>query len=56
MIFVHAGVLSGESEELEDGYVIHSDKNGILASWGGSDGESGIKEYLVGIGSSGGMI
>ena len=32
MIFVHAGVLSGDSEGLEDGYVIHKDMNGILAA------------------------
>ncbi|KAK2165039.1 hypothetical protein NP493_1368g00012 [Ridgeia piscesae] len=51
MIFVHAGVLSGESEELLDGYVIHNDENGIIASWSASDVESGIGEYLVGIGT-----
>ena len=55
MIFVHAGVLSGESEELLDGYVIHNDENGIMASWSASDAESGIGEYLVGIGTKKGM-
>ena len=55
MIFVHAGVLSGESEELLDGYVIHNDENGIIASWSASDVESGIGEYLVGIGTKKGM-
>ena len=56
MIFVHAGVLSGDSEELLDGYVIHNDENGIIASWSASDVESGIGEYLVGIGTKKGMI
>ena len=52
MLFVHAGVLLGESEELVDGYVVHNDENGIQASWGAMDGESDISEYFVGIGTA----
>ena len=56
MMFVHAGVLLGESEELVDGYVIHNDENGIQASWGGRDAESGVKQYYVGIGTAQGRV
>ena len=56
MIFVHAGVLLGESEELVDGYVIHNDENGIQASWAGRDVESGVKEYYVGVGTAQGRV
>ena len=52
MRFVHAGVLSGASEELQDGYVMHNDETGIQASWGAIDVESGIMEYYVGIGTA----
>ena len=52
MLFVHAGVLLGESEELVDGYVVYNDENGIQASWGAMDGESDISEYFVGIGTA----
>ena len=55
MAFVHAGVLSRASEELLDGYVIHNDENGIMASWSATDVESGIGEYLVGIGTRKGV-
>ena len=52
MRFVHAGVLSGASEELQGGYVVHNDETGIRASWGAIDVESGIMEYFVGIGTA----
>ena len=52
MTYVHAGVLNGESEELIDGYVLHNDPDGIKASWGATDLQSGIVEYLVAIGTS----
>ena len=55
MLFVHAGVFIGEGEELIDGYVIHNDENGIQASWGAMDAQSGITGYYVGIGTEPGI-
>ena len=52
MLYSHAGVLSGNSEQLIDGLVIHNNPVGIRASWDGSDPESGITEYKVAIGTS----
>lgn len=49
---MHAGALLGESEELIDGYVVHHNEDGIQASWTAIDVESGIQEYLVGIGTA----
>ena len=53
---VLAGVVSGTSENLIDGYVHHSDLEGIYASWGAEDSISGITEYWVAIGSGEGML
>ena len=55
MMWVHAGVLAGTSEEVIDGYVIHNDEHGISASWKGLDPESGIRDYIVTIGTSPGV-
>ena len=55
MLLVHAGVLSAESEEVIDGYVLHNDPEGVLASWSGMDPESGIMEYRVAIGTTPGQ-
>jgi len=54
MLFVHAGVFEGESEELVGGTVVQHDTHGIHASWGGIDGESGIVDYYVGVGTTSG--
>ena len=56
MTFVHAGVVSGTPENLVDGYVHHSDLEGIYASWGAEDTISGIAEYWVAIGSGEGEL
>ena len=56
MIYVHAGVLLGGSEEIIDGFVVHNDENGIQASWAGRDVESGVKQYYVGIGTAQGRV
>ena len=56
MTFVHAGVVSGTPENLVDGYVHHSDLEGIYASWGAEDTISGISEYWVAIGSGEGEL
>ena len=52
---MHAGALLGESEELIDGYVVHNNQDGIQASWTAVDLESGVREYLVGIGTAEGI-
>ena len=52
MLFVHAGALLGESEEVIDGYVVHNNENSIQASWAAIDFESDVREYLVGIGTA----
>ena len=49
MHYVRAGTLSGEEEEIHNGYVYQSDTNGIQASWLGQDGESGIYTYWVSV-------
>ena len=55
ILFVHAGALLGESEELIDGYVVHNNQDGIQASWAAVDLESDVREYLVGIGTAKGI-
>ena len=47
MKYVRAGTLDGEEEEVHNGYVYQSDKNGIQASWNARDAESGITAYWV---------
>ena len=49
MHYVRAGTLSGEEEEIHNGYVYQSDTNGIQASWLGQDGESGIYTYWLSV-------
>lgn len=45
-----------EDEEIEDGFIQHSNKKSIRVSWIGDDPESGIATYLVGIGTSEGDV
>ena len=56
MLFVRAGAINGESEEVEDGYVIHNEHEGIWASWFGRDFESGVEYYMVSIGTRPGIV
>ena len=56
MNIVHAGVLSGQSEEVIDGVVLHNDPDGILGSWKATDAESGIMRYMVAVGTSEGRF
>ena len=51
MSYVNAGVLSG-SERVIDGTVLINDRSNLFGSWKGFDLESGIVEYIVGVGSS----
>ncbi len=52
MVYVRAGVIDGEVEEVVNGYVYQSDLENIEASWSAVDGESGIAEYFVSVGTS----
>ncbi|XP_046562951.1 uncharacterized protein LOC124271844 [Haliotis rubra] len=52
MKWVDVGTLSGSEEELTDGYVIQSDTTGIKATWSAKDSESGIKSYMVAVGTT----
>ena len=56
MLYVHAGVVSGESEEVVDGFVWQNNQEAIQGSWKAMDSESGILEYRVSIGTSEGRI
>ena len=51
MLFVRAGSVDGDHEEILNGYVYQSDRSGILASWRGVDPESQVKSYWVAVGS-----
>ena len=51
MLYTHAGVPDGESEEVIDGVILHNDPNGIQASWGAVDPESGVRTYMVAVGT-----
>ena len=55
-MYVHAGVLSGESEEVIDGYVWQNNPEGIKGSWKAMDPESGISDYVISIGTSQGDV
>ncbi|XP_066289112.1 uncharacterized protein [Branchiostoma lanceolatum] len=52
MVNVRVGVTAGEPEELEDGYVLHTDLQGIQASWMATDFESGVVSYWVAVGTT----
>ena len=56
MLYVHGGVLAGESEELIDGVILHNDPAGIQASWAAVDLESDVKQYMVAIGTQPGKF
>eukprot|EP00058_Branchiostoma_floridae_P003025 XP_002588513.1 hypothetical protein BRAFLDRAFT_79466 [Branchiostoma floridae] len=49
---VRIGVTSGEPEELYDGYVLHTDLQGIQASWMATDAQSGVVSYWVAVGTT----
>ncbi|XP_077996024.1 uncharacterized protein LOC144449371 [Glandiceps talaboti] len=46
------GILTPGSEELFDGFVVDSDKEGIKAYWKATDFESGIDAYFVAVGTA----
>ncbi|KAI8516764.1 hypothetical protein Bbelb_053450 [Branchiostoma belcheri] len=52
MVNVKIGVTAGEAEELEDGYVLHTDLQGIQAAWLATDFESGVVSYWVAVGTT----
>ncbi|KAI8482777.1 hypothetical protein Bbelb_394390 [Branchiostoma belcheri] len=54
IINVKIGVTAGEPEELEDGYVLHTDLQGIQAAWLATDSESGVVSYWMAVGTTSG--
>ncbi|KAI8486030.1 hypothetical protein Bbelb_361300, partial [Branchiostoma belcheri] len=52
MVNVKIGVTAGEAEELEDGYVLHTDLQGIQAAWLATDFESGVVSYWAAVGTT----
>ncbi|XP_078697384.1 uncharacterized protein LOC144925295 [Branchiostoma floridae x Branchiostoma belcheri] len=52
MVSVKIGVTAGEAEELEDGYVLHTDLQGIQAAWLATDFESGVVSYWAAVGTT----
>ena len=56
MLWTRAGVIYGESEEVKEGYVIHSQGQGIWGSWDGYDPESGIEAFYAAVGTSPGPV
>ena len=56
MMWSRAGVVYGQTEEVRDGYVIHSEGEGIWASWFGYDHESGIQAFYAAVGTSAGGL
>ncbi|CAG2187681.1 unnamed protein product [Mytilus edulis] len=49
--WLRVGALAGVNEDKFDGYVWQADTSGIKAAWLAVDPQSGIKEYMVSIGS-----
>lgn len=54
--WLRVGALAGINEDKFDGYVWQADTSGIKAAWLAVDPQSGIKEYMVSIGSHKGMF
>ena len=52
MVFARAGVTDGSVEEMVNGYVYQSDPERIAFSCLAADGESGIAEYFVSVGTT----
>ena len=52
MRYVRGGNLDGEIEEVIRGYLYQNSQTTIKASWLGADGQSGIKNYWVAVGTS----
>ena len=54
MQWIRAGTLSGDVEDVVDGYVWQADRNGIQASWLAMDPQSNIINYQVAVGTTSG--
>ncbi len=52
MRYVRGGNLDGEEEEVINGYIYQNSRSTIQASWLGGDGQSGIKNYWVAVGTA----
>lgn len=49
--WLRVGELVGDREERVNGFVWQADTSGIKAAWEAVDPQSGIKEYLVAVGT-----
>lgn len=54
--WLRVGELVGDREEKINGYVWQADTSGIKAAWDTDDPQSGIKEYLVSVGTKKGRF
>ncbi|XP_071798137.1 uncharacterized protein [Asterias amurensis] len=52
MRYVRGGNVDGEGEEVINGYLFQNSRSTIQASWLGTDGESGIKNYWIAVGTA----
>ena len=52
MRYVRGGNLDGGAEEVINGFLIQNSLSTIKASWLGVDGQSGIKNYWVAVGTA----
>ncbi len=52
MRYVRGGNVDGEVEEVINGYIFQNSRSTIKASWLGVDGQSGIKNYWVAVGTA----
>ena len=52
MRYVRGGNVDGEDEETINGYLFQNSRSTIQASWLGADGESGIKNYWIAVGTA----
>lgn len=54
--WLRVGEIAGNSEDKFDGYVWQADTSGIKAAWFAVDPQSGIKGYMISVGSHKGMF
>ncbi|XP_022100316.1 uncharacterized protein LOC110984425 [Acanthaster planci] len=52
MRYIYGGNLDGEAEEIFSGYLYQNSRSTIQASWLAADGQSGIKNYWVTVGTA----
>lgn len=56
MMYVRAGVRGFSAERKKNGFVVSSKPDSLEAAWAGEDDETGIRNFLVSIGTQPGMM